>query len=96
MRGKAIAESNYHGKPRITPAYAGKSGGQRFLSWHRGDHPCVCGEKADLKLFTIFTSGSPLRMRGKDANKGRWFISYRITPAYAGKSVKGKSTNGEF
>ena len=50
----------------ITPAYAGKSISEMDLLNRLEDHPCVCGEKAFVKVMETMLLGSPLRMRGKD------------------------------
>ena len=86
MRGKGGGGKNGLKKPRITPAYAGKS---RFLvkiAGYFGDHPRVCGEKQ--RCFEVFISkpGSPPRMRGKAGQIRHRKLLDRITPAYAGKS----------
>ena len=52
------------------------------------DHPRVCGEKPESGRWGEQDAGSPPRMRGKAP---RFLIAkglFRITPAYAGKSVK--------
>ena len=71
----------------ITPACAGKRRSDWIIRSIYWDHPRVCGEKA-LKSWLISGDvGSPPRVRGKGpttrARRPRW----RITPAYAGKSV---------
>ena len=54
------------------------------------DHPRLCGEKLDYILTFIDFQGSPPPMRGKVDARDVFFHFFRITPAYAGKSV-GKS-----
>lgn len=85
MRGKGV-----HGVLQelccgITPAYAGKS----VALWHMvvivWDHPRVCGEKSYQDSQHGCQSGSPPRMRGKDANGLNMLSNLGITPAYAGK-----------
>ena len=72
----------------ITPAYAGKSGGEPTSCTVKWDHPRLCGEKAldradDRKKF-----GSPPPMRGKEnCELGKGMLR-GITPAYAGKSTR--------
>lgn len=46
MRGKEQMLAGSGAAHRITPAYAGKRGGQRALRFLPQDHPRVCGEKA--------------------------------------------------
>ena len=50
------------------------------------DHPRLCGEKGAFDEIGVYSKGSPPPMRGKV--DGNLFIdgTYRITPAYAGKS----------
>ena len=51
------------------------------------DHPRVCGEKTFFLLLRAGWAGSPPRMRGK-VDAGLYKLSaFRITPAYAGKSM---------
>ena len=86
MRGK-VGWSAERSRPEgITPAYAGKSFLRSSSQLLNGDHPRVCGEKFS-PLDTRFDSmGSPPRMRGKELFVSRRPVSFRITPAYAGKS----------
>ena len=89
MRGKGVDAYRFYKNRRITPAYAGKSDNKvgEIAEWE--DHPRLCGEKDSPLLNSTLILGSPPPMRGK-AN-GNKFIDgkYRITPAYAGKSVLG-------
>ena len=72
---------------RITPAYAGKRQRSQCLTIWRKDHPRVRGEKSSLHKLTIICKGSPPRTRGKALQVYISTSWYRITPAYAGKSV---------
>ena len=72
---------------RITPAYAGKSSNTRHSFFPRWDHPRLCGEKASTKAWELWGTGSPPPMRGKAGYRSRNFLTFRITPAYAGTSV---------
>ena len=47
MRGKGRPGRLGVWLARITPAYAGKSDGERARTTKRKDHPRVCGEKFD-------------------------------------------------
>ena len=72
----------------ITPAYAGKSSslpqnGQGFR-----DHPRLCGEKRPACTLIQRHRGSPPPMRGKEVQRWTKSTGKRITPAYAGKSVR--------
>ena len=95
MRGKAKILTTLPISPRITPAYAGKSGntgqaGKRIRSCKMStpvrDHPRVCGEKPTSKPLRDTAIGSPPRMRGKVFQINRFDRHAGITPAYAGKS----------
>ena len=65
MRGKAHDLFRQATKMGITPAYAGKSDGERARTTKRKDHPRVCGEKRKAQTFLSWRKGSPPRMRGK-------------------------------
>ena len=85
MRGKALEVSTWLVLPRITPAYAGKSGASVGRLAVVRDHPRVCGEKFFVKPRKRSSVGSPPRMRGKASVLFGWCRNPRITPAYAGK-----------
>ena len=72
---------------RITPAYAGKSVGNSTCGACRRDHPRLCGEKVISRPCGSLWQGSPPPMRGKVIVPLRDLADFRITPAYAGKSV---------
>ena len=86
MRGKVAPRITLRCRPRITPAYAGKSGFHRALVSGSGDHPRVCGEKFCFVNTVKVYRGSPPRMRGKVDFYYFYCPNRRITPAYAGKS----------
>ena len=48
MRGKAVTIAMISCGSRITPAYAGKSALVSFFRNGSGDHPRLCGEKANF------------------------------------------------
>ena len=73
--------------PRITPAYAGKSGYYSTAGSSGKDHPRVCGEKISVKFCCTSASGSPPRMRGKVAVSLVLILAAGITPAYAGNRL---------
>ena len=54
---------------------------------HVWDHPRLCGEKASCSSQKQQTIGSPPPMRGKDGAITVVWEYFRITPAYAGKSM---------
>ena len=88
MRGKGIAQWQSSVFVRITPACAGKRGCRRTASPQRRDHPRVCGEKLWLAVRNAELMGSPPRMRGKGVVHVFVTEELRITPAYAGKSLR--------
>ena len=87
MRGKAVLQTTFSHRHRITPAYAGKSLKRRMRQFGCQDHPRLCGEKFCNNQFGSPIQGSPPPMRGKDIDFERSTHFHRITPAYAGKSV---------
>ena len=86
MRGKALVMPMHTEKDRITPAYAGKSGGANPRNHVSKDHPRLCGEKQIQNFQIISSQGSPPPMRGKDFFVVQPCTAHGITPAYAGKS----------
>ena len=89
MRGKVATGRQTVCRCGITPAYAGKRGLRKRGSRNPADHPRICGEKAEMGGFIPRFSGSPPRMRGKVLpDRGR-VLGVGITPAYAGKSLRG-------
>ena len=86
MRGKGYAAKPQDVNQRITPAYAGKSVCTHCLTYCRGDHPRLCGEKFSIRSTKSNCPGSPPPMRGKVKYHGKGLYLHRITPAYAGKS----------
>ena len=88
MRGKAKLAVESSACCRITPAYAGKSVERKGENPFDLDHPRLCGEKQLPFGFLLLLPGSPPPMRGKGILHGICGIGIRITPAYAGKSLK--------
>ena len=86
MRGKDAAVLAAVHTPRITPAYAGKSGNVDHDYSYIEDHPRLCGEKKYLCAWHNGGRGSPPPMRGKEGLSKRQRNYFGITPAYAGKS----------
>ena len=87
MRGKVDFSGLSRHNIRITPAYAGKRASPQNVAYYLRDHPRVCGEKGFVFADAAAGGGSPPRMRGKvKLDKHRKEV-YRITPAYAGKSL---------
>ena len=96
MRGKVKFFHFFFLRDRITPAYAGKSGGTgggRGLRW---DHPRLCGEKRQQSQPLRQAWGSPPPMRGKVVFHMKFVQHHRITPAYAGKSFATISSDAPF
>ena len=91
MRGKDVDALGSVCRLGITPAYAGKRDGDDAVLACFWDHPRVCGEKGLLSYKIDQTQGSPPRMRGKGDTDGIYILSAGITPAYAGKSLKGST-----
>ena len=85
MRGKVQIFLSASFDMGITPAYAGKSSGNSGIKVFYGDHPRLCGEKADFILSAGNCSGSPPPMRGKVTVQCDAVDHGGITPAYAGK-----------
>ena len=86
MRGKVLRWLFFPRIRRITPAYAGKRT-HTIQPMHRWkDHPRLCGEKLKKRLNVCVSKGSPPPMRGKELGYVGKTDTYRITPAYAGKS----------
>ena len=88
MRGKVLGASKGCDGVGITPACAGKSASHGCGSRGWRDHPRVCGEKCYNGVVKIFSRGSPPRMRGKVLLHLVTVEEIRITPAYAGKSIR--------
>ena len=89
MRGKERYFSRLILTNGITPAYAGKRKNARPFPGAAWDHPRLCGEKFPVTLKNIISTGSPPPMRGKGKKAKCSYSVYRITPAYAGKSLFG-------
>ena len=87
MRGKGFSAFEFYVDFGITPAYAGKRQRTGRHRLHRRDHPRLCGEKCEMPSTAFLYLGSPPPMRGKAGYRSRNFLTFRITPAYAGKSV---------
>ena len=73
----------------ITPAGAGKSRCVVHRLLQKRDHPRGCGEKPTAAAPSMLLRGSPPRVRGKGCGGHSCFIKDGITPAGAGKRLKG-------
>ncbi len=87
VRGKGFLHFAHKMLEGITPAYAGKSKTSAAGCPGCRDHPRVCGEKPPSCPEMSTNEGSPPRMRGKECSGRLQLSCYRITPAYAGKSM---------
>ena len=85
MRGKDAFQRKQLHEVGITPACAGKSLCNLYISVVPKDHPRVCGEKARTLIVQDEPQGSPPRVRGKGNPGYRGRSPCRITPACAGK-----------
>ena len=87
-REKVRRGSGLQEQEGITPAQAGKSCGFAACSCTCRDHPRVGGEKSSLSSASLHGPGSPPRGRGKDHVSPAQNTPDRITPAWAGKSLR--------
>ena len=85
MRGKDAFQRKQLHEVGITPACAGKSLCNLYISVVPKDHPRVCGEKRYRLGCGHNGFGSPPRVRGKDPDAERGCERGGITPACAGK-----------
>ena len=88
MRGKVITNSPRGQCRWITPAYAGKRATAPTRATLQRDHPRICGEKPGFHAPAVARKGSPPHMRGKVTLFEICARCSRITPAYAGKSIR--------
>ena len=87
VRGK-LYYSPVSGTSRgITPAGAGKTTTPTLLFNVQWDHPRRCGENEKSALWNRPQPGSPPQVRGKRSFVTDINVSYRITPAGAGKTL---------
>ena len=86
-RGKVQQRRSTGKQTGITPAWAGKSGSFVLTAGRSWDHPRVGGEKRKVRVSDYAALGSPPRGRGKEHKAEIWRQGYRITPAWAGKSL---------
>ena len=96
MREKLSHRSKRYSVRRITPAYAGKTKRLQQTTKLIQDHPRVCGKNRQMRAQRKRSLGSPPRMREKLYYIQKMMYTLRITPAYAGKTRKIKSTNWYF
>ena len=77
---------------RITPAYTGKRVLLTASEKKPKDHPRIHGEKLLPAIWLSCFWGSPPHTRGKEQRFLKIYQKFRITPAYTGKSVRGRWT----
>ena len=87
-RGKVRAGVRPTAAAGITPAWAGKSSAPLCCGSESGDHPRMGGEKSFIYPFPFFRQGSPPHGRGKVCTCCCASPLARITPAWAGKSLR--------
>ena len=73
---------------RITPAYAGKTGFGWRSFFHSEDHPRIRGKDLVVYDHNLSYEGSPPHTRERLFDGFVGDVSFRITPAYAGKTDK--------
>ena len=89
MRGKGCVCITETVIKRITPAHAGKRKNHGGVIRYTKDHPRTCGEKKLAQFEDETGEGSPPHMRGKVPSALLPAFSAGITPAHAGKRVRG-------
>ena len=87
-RGRVIKSSVSIAVLRITPAWAGKSSSLMARRAWSMDYPRVGGEEVAKGVDAVRKHGLPPRGRGRVYYIGYCNAQIRITPAWAGKSVK--------
>ena len=88
-RGKEVNISSAKVIEGITPACAGKRCLPSSTTKPARDHPRLRGEKSGRFPARAFWRGSPPLARGKECRLRRRPRRHRITPACAGKRLKG-------
>ena len=94
MRGKEPNWITASKKERITPAGAGKRVQTAARPVSIQDHPRRCGEKRQSSCHHLCAVGSPPQVRGKVGSGMLLQFIDRITPAGAGKRLKGSLNIG--
>ena len=73
---------------RITPAYAGNTHCDVLIKKKQGDHPRLRGEHKEATHAYVKAEGSPPLTRGTLCIFSEQHYYTRITPAYAGNTIK--------
>ena len=89
VRGKLYAFSDGFDRRGITPAGAGKTKLRAAYHVVAQDHPRRCGENCFFALAAYGRMGSPPQVRGKPDTCRMFRRVLGITPAGAGKTLKG-------
>ena len=89
VRGKRASSRQCAAQGRITPAGAGKTQYANFIPTVVQDHPRRCGENCLPSRPSRDMRGSPPQVRGKPRMTRTNNTNVRITPAGAGKTLKG-------
>ena len=87
-RGRVFTSGRHGRDSRITPAWAGKSFAVCARVCATWDYPRVGGEECDVNPGVCVLQGLPPRGRGRVIANGFDARARRITPAWAGKSVR--------
>ena len=94
-RGKDLETDSPPSCSGITPAWAGKSFHWHSLPMFHWDHPRMGGEKLKRLRKAYRGKGSPPHGRGKVYNCQVFCRTFRITPAWAGKSLHHVQTDSQ-
>ena len=87
MRGKRVRRCAGVEYERNIPAYAGKTLTEVDSTALAAEHPRVCGENDATKPWSVSSTGTSPRMRGKLAQFLFPALAERNIPAYAGKTL---------
>ena len=94
VRGEEMLRQRRRAAAGITPACAGRSYCTHGCGSAAPDHPRVCGEKCCWRPESERKSGSPPRVRGEAGPSRPPRPADRITPACAGRRLRGLPRNG--
>ena len=85
MRGRLGEKVGLNAGRRLTPAHAGKICFRLIRQIRIGAHPCACGKDSKIDADAFALADSPPCMRGRLMLQQPWNVSFRLTPAHAGK-----------
>ncbi len=86
VRERPIFKQFPAGRPRITPACAGKTQADCLKPLQVRDHPRMCGKDIGPALSVRHIVGSPPHVRERQLRMDKMTGCIRITPACAGKT----------